>query len=164
MAHRTVKVKVHENYVQEEGTLTAVAVDPGMVLERTSAGTFQAHSTEGGPAEMLIAVEDEGQGKGVTDAYAASSRVAFIAARKGDVFAVRIKDTDSSGRGTISIGEFLESNGDGRFRAWLAPTGAVDSASDLTSQFYPLACALEAIDMADSSGVHGGGLIKARVL
>jgi len=165
MAYRTIKLKVHEDYIQEEGTLTAAAVYPGMLLERNSSGNFQAHSTEGGPAEGLICVEDEGQGNGVDDSYDSSSRVVFIAARKGDVFALRMKDTDSSGRVNISQGEFLESNGDGYWRSWSAATGAVDSASDLTNQFYPLAVALEDIDMTDSSGVHGSeGLVKARIV
>lgn len=165
MAYRTIKLKVHEDYIQEEGTLTAVEVDPGMLLERTSAGTFQAHSTEGGPAEVLVCVEDEGQGNEVSDSYSASSRVVFIAARKGDVFALKMTDTDSSGRCKISQGEFLESNGDGYLRSWSAATGVVDSASALTNQFYPLAIALEAIDMTDSSGVHGADLlVKARIV
>ena len=160
--HRTILTKVHEGYLLEEGTLTAVAVSPGMLLERTSAGTFQAHSTAGGPAEMLVCIEDYLQGKGVEDWYSASGRVLFVAATKGDVFAMRIKD--ASPAGTITIGEFLESDGAGKLQAWASPTGAVDSASDLSGDFFPLAVALEAIDMADSSGVVGAGHIKVRVL
>ena len=162
---RTILAQVAENHFEEEGTLTAAAVYPGMLLERTStADTFQAHSTEGGPAECLVALEDDGKGGDVTDAYAASGRVRMIRARKGDKIYVRVKDTSSSGRGTISRGEFLESNGDGYARAWSAATGAVDSASDLQSEFHPLFVADEAIDMADSSGVTYGGFLKVVVL
>jgi len=164
MAHRTIKQKVHEGYLQEEGTLTAVAVWPGQLLERTSAGTFQKHSTAGGPAEMLICVEDEIQGKEVTDGYTASSRVTFIAAQKGDVFNVRASNADSSGLGTIGIGDFLESDGAGGFRIWSYTNTASDSSGIVANNTFPLVCALEAIDMADSSGVHGSGLISARVL
>ena len=165
MSHRTIKVKLHEDYVQEEGTLTAVAVFPGMQLERTStAATFQAHSVAGGPAEMLIAVEDEGQGKGVADVYAASARVVFIAAAKGDVLAIRIADNDSSALGTVSIGDYLESDGAGYFRLWGWTNISSDSSGVVVNQTFPLAVAKEAIDMADSSGVHGAGLISASVL
>ncbi len=162
MAHRTILNKVHEGYFLEEGTLTAAAVTPGMLLERTSGGTFRAHSTAGGPAEGLVAIEDYTQGKAVDDAYSASGRVLMIAPTKGDVLAVRITDDSSGAGGNVSIGDLLESDGAGKFRVWSGPSG--DSASEFENEIHPLMVALEAIDMSDSSGVHGFGLIKARVL
>ena len=163
MAYRTIMLAVNPERIRE-GSLTAVAVTPGFLLERTStAGQFQAHSTAGGPGERIIAIEDYTQGKEITDAYAASSKVLYVHCAPGDRVAVRIRDDSSAAGGDINIGDALESDGAGKLRKWTAPTGAVDSASDLTSQFHILAYADEAVDMSDSSGVHGSGHIAAVV-
>ena len=164
MAIRTIAIKVHENSIQEESTLTAVIVYPGMLLERASATTVQAHSTAGGPSERLICLEDEGQGKEVKDGYAASTRVRMLAGTPGDKVAVKVTDADSSVFGTISVGDFLESNGDGYWRIWSYGAVAGDSSGVAANNVFPQAVALEAIDMADSSGIHGNGLIAARLI
>ena len=71
---------------QKEELVAASTISPGMLLEVIAAGTIQAHSTEGGRAERIIALEDEFQGKTVDDDYSADDPVQIAVAVPGEVF------------------------------------------------------------------------------
>ena len=72
MAKNTIIVKSYNNN-RDQVVATAVAITPGMLLERTSAGLVQAHSAAGGViASKIFAMEDAFQGKKITDNYAVS--------------------------------------------------------------------------------------------
>lgn len=80
--------KVHNKgtlWMKEE-LVAAATISPGMLLEVTAAGKVQAHSVEGGRAERIIALEDEFQGKTVSDNYSADDPVQMAVALPGEVF------------------------------------------------------------------------------
>jgi hypothetical protein len=98
--------------LQKEATATAVAITPGYLIERTpGAATVRAHSTAGGRAQLLIAIEDSNQGKEISEAYAVSAQIQFMAGRSGDEFDMVLQASEN-----VAIGDFLESNGDGTLR------------------------------------------------
>lgn len=71
---------------RHEELVAAGAVTPGMLLEVTTAGKGQAHSSEGGRSERLIAIEDALQGNGVDTAYSAADILSIAVAEPGSVF------------------------------------------------------------------------------
>jgi hypothetical protein len=79
-----------------------------MLCEVTTAGKIQAHSTEGGYAERLVAQEDALQGKGVDTNYSATAIVLLAVAAPGDVFNMLV----ASGEDGVP-GAAVCSNGDG---------------------------------------------------
>jgi hypothetical protein len=122
MAKNTIKVKSYLNILDEK--TAAAAITPGMLVERTSANKVQAHSTAGGTAQKLFALEDENQGRGITDAYNTTTyaHVKLWAPVPGErVYA--ILDSDS-GATAATIGAFVESKGDGRLRVVTEPASA----------------------------------------
>jgi len=136
----TVKLKNFSD-VNEEYTATAVALTPGMLLELTSAGTVQAHSTAGGNVLPMFAFEDELQGKGIDDAYAVSDKIQVWIPGRGDiVYAIVANDND------IAIGDFLESDGNGYLQEHAAD---ISNAPNVTNQI--VGQALEAVDTLNSS-------------
>jgi len=71
---------------RHEELVAAGTITPGMLCEVTASGTVQAHSTEGGRAERLIACEDALQGNGVDTNYSAADIVSLAVAAPGEVF------------------------------------------------------------------------------
>lgn len=69
--------------LDESSKEAVAAILPGMLIEETSAGKLQAHSTEGGAAERFVACEDALQGKTTADAYAAGEYVTAVLALPG---------------------------------------------------------------------------------
>lgn len=112
MSKNTILIRSYLN-IKEEKIATAVAITPGALVERTSAGLVQAHSTAAGKAEGLFALEDDFQGKGIDDAYAVSSLISCLNTTPGDrIYAIPT--------GAIAVGEFVESAGDGTVTAFSA--------------------------------------------
>lgn len=137
---KTIKVKNFSD-VNEEYTATAVAVMPGTLVELTSAGTVQAHSTAGGNALPMFAFEDELQGKGIDDTYLASDKIQVWIPGRGDIVYAIVADNND-----IAIGDFLESNGSGYLQEHTNDTGA---AANVTNQI--VGQAIEAVDTLQSS-------------
>lgn len=138
MAYNTIKVKKYSDNI-EELTATAVAITPGMLVEVTSAGTVQAHSSPGQNAMPKFALEDELQGNGIDDAYAVSARIQVWTPYRGDLVYAIVADGEN-----IAIGDELESNGDGTLRKHDADSaGAVE---------YPMAVVGIARSAIDLSG------------
>jgi len=109
MAKNTIKLK---NYVQiQEEYTAAAAITPGNLIELNSAGTVQKHAGLGKTALVMFAVEDELQGKGITDAYAAGDRVQCWIATRGDIVYATVKASEN-----IVVGDFVESAGNGTVR------------------------------------------------
>ena len=125
----------------EEFTATAVAITPGMLIEETSAGLVQAHSTEGGRGEAMFATEDALQAHTKTDNYAVSALISTIFPYKGSVVNALIADGQD-----ISIGDELISDGAGALKA------RSDASSGVTVQ-QTIAIAEEARDLTGSSAV-----------
>jgi hypothetical protein len=126
MSRNTIIGKSYVSIIDQK-VATAVAITPGMLLERTSGDLVQAHSTAAGPVEILFALEDAMQGNGIGDAYAVSVPVQIWKPIRGE----RVYATfDATSGGSAAIGDFLESAGDGSLRAYTAQAsgGAVEAA------------------------------------
>jgi len=151
MGFNTIKLKKYLDIINEY-TATAVAITPGMLIELTSANLVQAHSNEGQNVLPMFALEDELQGKGIDDNYAASDKIqCWVAVRGEEVYAI-LEDGE-----TIVIGDFLESNGAGLLQKHSADVAegassneAVEDLTIYTNQIVGIA--LEAVDLSTSSG------------
>jgi len=129
MAKNKIAIKNYLN-IRDQVVSTAVAITPGHLLERTSAGLVQKHSTAGGPVEKIFALEDDYQGKGISDAYAVSVPIHVWKPTPGDrVYAIH----DSTSGGALTIGEFVESAGDGTVRGYTgqASGGAAEATNSI---------------------------------
>ncbi len=105
----TIKLK---NYLHvSEEYVAAAALSPGQLLELTSTGKVQKHSGAGKTALVMFAVEDELQGKGINDAYAAGDVVQVWVPTRGDIAYAKLADEEK-----VIIGDFVESNGLGFLR------------------------------------------------
>jgi len=145
MGFNTIKLKKYLDIINEY-TATAVAITPGMLIELTSANLVQAHSNEGQNVLPMFALEDELQGKGIDDNYAASDKIqCWVAVRGEEVYAI-LEDGE-----TIVIGDFLESNGAGLLQKHNPDEADSDDAITVyTNQIVGIA--LEAVDLSTSSG------------
>jgi len=150
MAKNTIKLKKYLDIVNEY--VAAGTITPGMLVELTSAGKVQAHSSAGEPVLPMFALEDELQGNGIDDNYSADDQVqVWVTVRGEEVYAL-LKDGEN-----VSIGDFLESDGAGHLQKYAATTA--------TAIEYPasiVAVALEAVDLSNSAVAVGR--IKVRVI
>ena len=129
--------------LQKELKATAVAITPGMLIERTStADQCQAHSSAGQNAVRMFAIEDANQGKEISDNYAVSARIQVGIFNAGDEVVALLADGENA-----AIGSFLESNGDGYLKVHAASSaGAVEYPEAIVGQ------SLVALDFSGSSG------------
>lgn len=160
MAYNTIKLKKYSDVVNEYEA--AAALYPGYLVELTSAGAVQAHSTaEGNVVPKMFALEDELQGKGIDDAYAAGDQVQVWCPTSGDEVYAVLADGQ-----TAAIGSVLESAGDGTLQVHVADADSADSFDSygplVTVTVRPEAIvgvALEAVDLSDSSGAEDSGTL-----
>lgn len=153
MSRRTIKVKNYSDV--NEGIEAAAAITPGMLLELTSAGKVQAHSAAGQNALIMFACEDENQGKSIDDNYTAADKVKVWIPGRGDLVEAILVDGQN-----VAIGDFLESNGDGKLKKHVADVESFESAEPGSITIYPnqiVGQAIEAIDISDSSGGESSG-------
>ncbi len=131
------------------------AITPGHLVEVDStAGDVVVHSTAGGTAVTMFALEDEAQGKTIDQVYADNNEVrcgVFTAGQ--EVFALLYNGENAS------VGSFLESQGDGTLR--VVDTDASVGAVGIQSV---VGQALEAVDMSGSSGADPSGRIRIMVM
>jgi hypothetical protein len=121
MAYNTIKIKKYSDVIEE--MIAAAAIYPGMVVEMDSAGKAKVHATAGGTVvPIMVALEDELQGKGIDDAYAANDKVQVWIPNSGDQFYGIIADGQ-----TIAKGDLLESDGYGRLQKHVPDKGSQDS-------------------------------------
>jgi hypothetical protein len=125
-------VTVKGDPVRGEDKATAVAILPGHLIEYTAANVVQKHSTPGGVAEKMFALENELLGKGISDAYDASSLIQWGIFKTGDEVNARVT-------GSPAIGAKLSSNGDGTLKRATADSAA------MTIEEAPIAVAIEAV-------------------
>ena len=142
MAYTTIGALWMNPLLQKELTATAVAITPGFLVERTSAGTVQAHSNAGQNAVRMFAIEDANQGKEISDNYAVSAKIQVGIFNAGDEVVALLADGENA-----AIGSFLESNGDGYLKVHAASSaGAVEYPEAIVGQ------SLVALDFSGSSG------------
>ena len=117
------------------------AITPGHLLERTSAGKFKVHSSAGQPCARLFAVEDGEQGNGIATAYTSGNQVQARACASGEEVYAILADGEN-----VSIGDFLESNGNGELKKYVASSaGVVEYPNSIVGM------ALAAINASDSA-------------
>lgn len=138
MSYNTIKVKKYSDVIEEK--VAAAAITPGMLLELTSDGEVQAHSSAGGKNLLMVALEDELQGNGIDDAYGADDVVQVWIPGRGDEGYLVLADGED-----VSIGDALESAGTGYLRAYTSGE--------------KVAVALEALDLSGSSGEESSGAL-----
>lgn len=151
MAKNTIKVKKFLDVIEEYDS--AAIITPGQLIELIAAGTVQRHSTAEGDALPMFALEDELQGKGIDDNYAASTKVQCWVAQRGEHVYAFLADGEN-----VTIGQFLASNGDGDLRLHDLASGGPE---------FPLgivAVALEALDLSGSSGAEPTRRIIVRIV
>lgn len=125
---RTIKVKKYSDVILEAEANAAIT--PGMLLEYTTTGTVKAHATAAGKHAFMFALEDELQGKGINDDYAAGDKVQIWVAGRGDLVYALLED-----EANIAIGDFLESNGAGLLQEYTSGVivGVAVEAQDLST-------------------------------
>lgn len=134
-----------DNMIQLKGAFirkelpAAAAITPGDLVERDSSNEFAVHSSAAGSHGSCFAVEDELQGLTITDDYSAADRVQVNYQVPGNEVMARLSP-DLAGT-PVTIGAFLESNGDGDLR--------LISGSDTQS----VGVALEDVDLTNSGDV-----------
>lgn len=145
---------VHEEYP------AAAGLSPGHLIEITSAGTVQKHSTAGGQAELMFATEDALQGKTTADAYVALDQVMCDIAPPGTLRLARV----AANAAAIVIGDKLASAGDGTLKkpasagshTLYANTAASTAVSNTvsTEQFYDTTYTLPANTLQVGDVLH----------
>jgi len=130
---------------------------PGMLLERSysSGSIVKAHSAEGQNCQPLFAVADALQGNDIDDAYADGELVRCEYFRPGDEVYAILEDGES-----VSVGDYLESNGAGYLQKHTADVHA--DSSGMTGDFTAytnqiVGVALEVLDLSGSSGEESSG-------
>ena len=101
MAYNTIKIR-RFNDIQDEYVANA-AITPGMAVELISTNKVQKAATASGKLAWLFALEDELQGKGINDDYAAGDRVQVGVFTRGEIVNALLQDEEA-----IVIGDYLE--------------------------------------------------------
>ena len=155
-------LKIREEYE------AAAAITPGYLIEMTSAGKVQAHSSAGQNMIHMFALEDELQGNGISDAYSSGDQVQCWIPQRGDQVYALLDDGES-----VTKGDFLESAGNGNLQKYTADTEAigVNSSGNVESIYTNqiVGIALETVDLSGSSGEESSALqgdqrIKVRIV
>lgn len=149
MAYNTIKVKKYSDVIEE--MVASAAVTPGMLLIIESTGKVKAHNQADKDVFPIFALEDELQGKGIDDAYAANDRVQCWIPYRGDIVNAILADGEN-----VAIGDPLTSDGYGRLKKHVTDTGS----SAVPWTVYPeqiVGYAAEALDLSGSSGAEVSG-------
>lgn len=147
MIPNTIKVKDYLKVMDEYEANAAIL--PGNVVELMSTGKVRKHATASGNVAVMVAVEDELQGKGVEDAYAAGDRVQCWTPQRGDVVLMILADGQN-----VVIGDFLESDGAGRVQKHTVETVASADAQTVDTIYSKpiIGMSLEAQDLSTLDG------------
>jgi len=149
MAYNTIKVKKYSDVIEE--MVASAAITPGMLLIIESTGKVKAHNQADKDVFPIFALEDELQGKGIDDAYAANAPVQCWIPYRGDIVNAILADGQK-----VVIGDPLTSDGYGRLKKHVTDTGA----STVPWTVYPeqiVGYAAEALDLSGSSGAEVSG-------
>ena len=149
MAYNTIKVKKYSDVIEEK--VASAAITPGMLLIIESTGKVKAHNQADKDVFPIFALEDELQGKGIDDAYAANAPVQCWIPYRGDIVNAILADGQN-----VAIGDPLTSDGYGRLKKHVTDTGA----STVPWTVYPeqiVGYAAEALDLSGSSGAEVSG-------
>lgn len=129
----------------------AATITPGMLVELTSAGKVQPHSSAGQNALIMFALANEFEGENIDTNYASGDMVRCWIPQRGDEVYAVLADDNSVTQGS----SFLESNGAGYLQLHSADTESWEASDTGSITVYPnqiIAQSLETKDLtADSS-------------
>lgn len=148
MSYNTIKLKKYVDIIDER--TAAATITPGMLVELTTAGKVQAHSSAGQNAVPMFALEDALQGNEISDNYSSDDPVQCWVPQRGEEVYAILADGNN-----VSIGDFLESDGNGFLQKYTADTENWSGAESGSITIYSnqiVAQALEAVDTSGSSG------------
>jgi len=136
--------------IQEEAIANA-EIAPGMLVELMSTNKLRKHATAAGNAAAMFAIENELEGQGVDTVYAAADIVQYRIFRPGDMVNAILANEEN-----VAIGDFLESNGYGFLRKYVAAKTSFDVDQtaveiDADKPKSIIAIAMEALDLSGSS-------------
>jgi hypothetical protein len=106
------KIQISGNFTQVEHELGASGIYPGMLVMVNSDDEAVVHDTEGGFAEVLIALEDVYAGNTVDDVLTSGELEQFGIPQPGAVFQGLVESGQA-----LEIGEKMISAGNGKFIA-----------------------------------------------
>lgn len=138
MAYNTIKVKKFSDVVEEFEA--AGTIYPGSLVKMNNAGKVVVHDSAAGRACVMVALENELEGKGIDDAYTTGDKVQVWFPGRGDMAYMVLSDGEK-----VVKGDMLESNGDGYLQK-------------LTNGFA-IGVAEEAVDLSGSSGEEVAGAL-----
>lgn len=118
-----------DQYTSREDRCNA-AITPGWLVEFAANDRLQAHSTSGGKAATMFALEASYIGNGATTAYISGDRVPYADCAPGVVVWAHL----ASGQ-NVARGDYLSSQGTGRFIAYTGsapPVVQADEDADAT--------------------------------
>lgn len=142
---------------QYDGKLADATITPGDLVKRTATGVIR-HATAAGNAMPMFAVDSADQNRGIDSDYASGEDVPVVIAQRGCLINALVAASASA----ISIGDLLESAGDGTLRKYTAQATNEGGAGTYTIQVRgPIALATEAVDNSAGSGKVR---IKAEIL
>jgi len=131
--------------------LSAAILSPGHIVEETTAGLVQVHSTAAANAQKLVALTNLSNGGTPTDAYISGETVRYGAFHSGQKSFLRL----AASAPAVVIGDALESAGDGTVRKVVT-----DAATDGTQRDSIIGYAVEAVN---NSGGGSEVFIEARI-
>ena len=141
MAIKTILLK--SNGIRKEAQ-AAAAITPGHLVELTTAGKFQKHSTSGGASSKMFAIENELIGKNLNVDWITNEQVvAEVLPIGAEVYALL-----PAAAAAVVIGDLLMSNGDGTLIKYVNQT----SASVTTNGVIPNRVVARALQAVDNSG------------
>lgn len=127
------------------------AIVPGMLVEITSTGTVQEHSTAAANAQKAFALPNLPNGGTIDDVYPVGDLVRYGVARSGQEAYALVAAAATA----VPQGAALESAGDGTLR--------VQTAAAATSQAQRDSVVAYALEAVDNSGGGTTARIKVRV-
>jgi hypothetical protein len=152
--HRTITIMGEP--VRKEAIANA-AITPGHLIYELSTGKVAVHAVSGGNAQTMFALEDELQGKEISQAYSSGDQVLYGVFRRGDEVNALLANGQN-----VAIGAALESNGDGTLKAH-TPVDLEDSDPGDSYTRSIVGYAKEAVDMSGSSGEDPSGRIRVEI-
>ena len=111
MANNTIILRARKRFTKER--VAGGAITPGHLIELNASGQVVVHATAAAVfAQKAFALEDQAQGRGIDDAYAANDLVVYQVFGAGEEVYAWLENA-----GNVAIGAALQSNGAGELEA-----------------------------------------------
>lgn len=138
--------------------LAGGAITPGHLINRNSSNAFVVHGTAAAKTLAMFALEDEAQGKDITDNYVSGDLVSAVIPQVGaEVYALV-----PASAAAIVVGDLLESAGDGTLRKRTPFSQSGTTPFAVVEAGYTVARALEAVD--NSANAASAVRIKVEIV